>query len=214
MSFEEERRKAFDFCADATKQLITLSSAIVAFTVTFGKDFLGAVPAESRLFAYIAWGAHLLSILLGLLVLLALTAQLQPKKTPPDNYVPSIRGAPATYSGLQIISFLAAMCFTALFGFKAASAPQPLPPTPTASIETRLAKLETEMTLLAAALRSESETRAKSDAESKAQAQRLASQITDLRRSARMQPCRQPSSPSVECCARAHPPSAICKPQH
>ena len=98
MSFDEERKKAFDFCADATKQLITLSTGIVAFTVTFGKDFIGSVPNGARVFAYIAWGAHLLSIILGLLVLLALTAQLQPKKSPPIGYVPSIRGAPANYS--------------------------------------------------------------------------------------------------------------------
>jgi len=38
---KENQKKAFDFASDTTKQLITLSTAIVTLTVTFSKDIIG-----------------------------------------------------------------------------------------------------------------------------------------------------------------------------
>jgi hypothetical protein len=40
MNPEERLKKAFDFSADLTKQLITLATAIITLTITFSKDFL------------------------------------------------------------------------------------------------------------------------------------------------------------------------------
>lgn len=37
---DERTKKAFDFYADSTKQLITLSTAIIALMITFAKDIL------------------------------------------------------------------------------------------------------------------------------------------------------------------------------
>lgn len=184
MSFCETRKKAFDFCADATKQLITLSTAIIAFTVTFGKDFLGAVPDESRILAYLAWGAHVLSIIFGLLVLLALTAQLEPKKTQSAAYVPSIRGAPATYSGLQILSFLIAIGLTAYFGYTVAgSQSQPSPSNLTMqSLQFKVEALERHGMKFDGELAGEAEERVEADAETQVQVQRLSQQLSALRR--------------------------------
>jgi len=149
-NFDTQRQKAFDFCADATKQLITLSTGIIAFMVTFAKDFVTNVPGDIKLYAYIAWVLHGLSILSGIVTLLALTAELQPKQAPTNGNTtsPSIRGAAATYSGLQIMAFVLAIFFTVFFGIKAArsqSTPTPVQPVieqpsqnnPTSGITTR-----------------------------------------------------------------------------
>lgn len=205
MDFDESRRKAFDFCADATKQLITLSTAIVAFTVTFAKDFLGSVPAEFRGLAYLAWGAHVLSILFGLVVLLALTAQLQPKKPPAAGYVPSIRGAPATYSGLQIAAFLAAMVLTAYFGYRTAGAPPQAAPGDAAlqRLQARVDTVERHVTQLqgelAAQVKARAEDEVRIEARMQAQVSQLSQQAQALRRRLERQ-CVPPAVPSAACC--------------
>ena len=113
MSFSEERKKAFDFCADAAKQLITLATGIVALTITFAKDFVTNVNQGAKLWVYWAWPIYLLSIICGMFALQAMTAQLEPKT--PTSQEPTIRGAAAFYSLLQIISFGLAILFTIIF---------------------------------------------------------------------------------------------------
>lgn len=120
--FNSQSQKAFDFCADASKQLIILSTAIIAFMVTFAKEFTTTVPQEVKNLAYWAWSLHILSMCLGILVLLALTAQLEPITQSTDTAsqtTPTIRGAAATYSFLQIITFVSAMILSVWFGINA-----------------------------------------------------------------------------------------------
>jgi hypothetical protein len=112
---EEAVKKAFDFAADLTKQLITLATAIIGLTVTLGKDVLQKTPPNSRPWAIASWTAFLFSIACGILTLMALTGTLdQDPKRPP---VPvSIRcSSVKTYSGLQAISFLAALILTVVY---------------------------------------------------------------------------------------------------
>jgi len=120
-TFDEQRQKAFDFCADAAKQLITLATGIVTITITFAKDFVTNVNESAKPLAYWAWFIYLASIVFGMLTLLALTAELEPKKT--TTTLPSIRGAAATYSGLQITSFGIAILLTIIFAIKAVNKP-------------------------------------------------------------------------------------------
>jgi len=72
---DEPTKKAFDFAADVTKQLITVASAIVTVTVTFSKD----TPVPARDWAFGAWSCFLVSILLGFGALMCMTGELQPK---------------------------------------------------------------------------------------------------------------------------------------
>jgi hypothetical protein len=111
---DESSKKAFDFAADLTKQLITVASAIVTLTVTFSKD----TPAPARGWAYLAWLFFLISILLGFGTLMCMTGELQPKA---NNGVgtnnPSIwRGNITFFSSAQIGTFLIAISLTAWFG--------------------------------------------------------------------------------------------------
>jgi hypothetical protein len=54
---------------ETTKQVVTLSSGIIAFTVTFAKEFPGGVPWSLR----ISWVLYCLSVMLGVWTLLAIT---------------------------------------------------------------------------------------------------------------------------------------------
>jgi hypothetical protein len=72
---DDREKKAFDFAADLTKQLITLSTGIVTITLLLSKDFVGP-----RLLALAAWSFYLLSTVFGLWVLMALTGTLAPLK--------------------------------------------------------------------------------------------------------------------------------------
>jgi hypothetical protein len=103
----ERRKKAFDFAADSTKQLIGLSTGIIALTITFAKDILGGLGPGLRAMLAIAWFVYLLAILFGSWTLLALTGTLEPVKE--QETKATIRGTNVTCpSTLQIAMFLLA----------------------------------------------------------------------------------------------------------
>lgn len=103
----ERSKKAFDFAADSTKQLIGLSTGIVALTITFAKDILGGLGTGLRVTLAIAWLIYLLSILFGSWVLLALTGTLEPKSEEDKKQPARIRGANVTIPSLaQLLTFL------------------------------------------------------------------------------------------------------------
>ena len=68
---DERDRLAFEFARDTTNQLLTLSTGVVALTITFASDFVGGVSPWVRVLAVLSWACLLLSILFGLLTLLA-----------------------------------------------------------------------------------------------------------------------------------------------
>ena len=114
---DEQTKKAFDFAADITKQLITVAAAIVTLTVTFSKD----TPAEARSWAFGAWCVFVASILFGFLSLMSLTAELQPKPAgtaaAAGNAAPSIwKKKIVVFSILQMAAFLIAVGLSAYFG--------------------------------------------------------------------------------------------------
>lgn len=114
---DDRIKKAFDFAQESTKQFITLSSGIIALTVTFSKDLIGSVPSSVRVLALWSWGFFLVSVFFGLWTLLALTGTLEPVKGPVN---PSIRGKNITIpSALQILTFFVGLVLTVVFGVRA-----------------------------------------------------------------------------------------------
>jgi ketosteroid isomerase-like protein len=123
-------KKAFDFASESVKQLLTLSTAILTLTITFGKDVFQSVSAEAKENLTYAWIIYLVSIFFGIMTLLALTGTLEPAKKKGSSGSsgggaggggggnsaevesgpqPSIRGGSVTFfSVLQILTFLAA----------------------------------------------------------------------------------------------------------
>ena len=96
----------FQFAADTTHRIITLSASIILVTVTFSKDFVDSSEEFTERLALGSWILFFLSIVFGVFTLLILVGQVAPKKSDEDS-APSIwskgvRGAAAT----QIILFL------------------------------------------------------------------------------------------------------------
>jgi hypothetical protein len=121
----ERSQKVFDFASDVTKQLITLSTGVVALTITFSKDILGGVAEdkvnvffffwkvkETQLLAS-AWLVYLISIVFGIVALMALTGSLErPRGSTDSVYTPNI----VIPSVAQILLFLAATFAVIRFG--------------------------------------------------------------------------------------------------
>jgi hypothetical protein len=120
--FDERTKKAFDFAADTTKQLITLAVGIIALTITFSKDFVRAVPEDVRIFAMLAWGAYGFSIVAGIGTLMAMTGTLEPM--PGQSFAASIRGWNVRLpSMIQVLTFVVGLGLTVYFAIRAVQAP-------------------------------------------------------------------------------------------
>lgn len=150
----ESVKKAFDFASETTKQLLTLSTGIIALTITFAKDILISVPFSAKVFLMLAWIVYVFSLLFGLLTLMALTGELQPPPPKevaaaadaekddkaangaepriPSIWAPSIKVA----SVLQILTFLLATVFVVVSGVLSTVSSGPLNPMPPAPAST------------------------------------------------------------------------------
>lgn len=115
---DEKTKTAFDFARDTTKQLLTLSTGIIALTITFSKHFVQPMPeeADAKKFLVYAWCVYLSSILFGIWTMMALTGTLEAKD--PSVHV-SIRGKNVIIpSILQIATFSIGTILTVIFGIK------------------------------------------------------------------------------------------------
>lgn len=133
----EREKKAFDFAADLTKQLITLSTGIVTITLLFSKDLTGP-----RTLAVWAWTFYLLSTICGLWALMALTGTLAPltssKKTHVGGKLSSSAksaddalelGKNVRYpSALQIFTFGLATLLTLVYVIRTSAVPRDTAP--------------------------------------------------------------------------------------
>lgn len=129
--------KAFDFASDTTKQLISLSTAIIALTVTFSKDVIGEIDNFSKIFLYVTWGVLIFSVLAGIATMMAMTGTLDSKPKDPSskspeqsqnteqtqNVTPPNQSYPSTFESnittwaiTQILSFLVGLIMTAVYG--------------------------------------------------------------------------------------------------
>jgi hypothetical protein len=85
---EDHFMKAIDLASDLSKQVLTLSTALLAWTATFKRDTVGAPIALLKA----AWTLLLISVLCGIWSLMALTGVLAPVTGPaPNNLGPSVR---------------------------------------------------------------------------------------------------------------------------
>jgi hypothetical protein len=113
MSVDDQIKMSFEFCSDNAKQLIALSSGIVAVTITLCKEvFKNTTPASRKVLLW-AWMFYLASVVCGMWTLSALTGTLDPeKKATLSIYASNIR-IPAF---LQALTFIAATALVVVFG--------------------------------------------------------------------------------------------------
>lgn len=75
---DDQLKLAFEYASDLAKQLITLSTGVLAVSITFTKDILGGVPPRGVTALKVAWVLLLLSTLAGAWTLAALAGSLAP----------------------------------------------------------------------------------------------------------------------------------------
>jgi hypothetical protein len=105
MDTGKRQEKAFDATSDLARQLITLSTAIVAATTAFHKDIFGDEPRGVTVIMGFAWGLFLLSTLGGIGTLMGCVGALSDKDVDDINLTPRMRGIllPARF---QVVCFL------------------------------------------------------------------------------------------------------------
>lgn len=112
---DKQREKAFDFAADLTKLLITLSTGVLALTITFREKVAAETAHDWAVVT--AWVLFLASALAGVWTLMALTGELERLN---GNQPPSIRGRNVTIPSLiQIIFFVSGFGLVVWFGAQA-----------------------------------------------------------------------------------------------
>lgn len=110
------QEKAFEFAADAAKQIIALSTAVVGLTVTFLKDVLSE-PVTYGWALKLAWLLYFVASAAGLWTILSLTGSLG--KEGEGAKAPSIYDANARIPmTIQVVAFLGAIGATVVFGWQ------------------------------------------------------------------------------------------------
>ncbi len=104
---------AFQFAKEVSTQLITIASALIGISVTFIKDFTPSGKAWLRA----SWLVYVLSILFGIVTLMALTGMLESLAASGKSFdkfsLPTRLAA-----GIQIIAFALATICLVIFGWQ------------------------------------------------------------------------------------------------
>lgn len=124
-SLHERAAAAYGVAQEVTKQLITLSTAVFALTLTFS-DRIAKPGHGCRTLLEISWVLYLVSVAFGLLTLMAVAGQIaepevKQKEGGEEEVVDTITtGAIRTPAILQVLTFGAALVLTTIYGFEAA----------------------------------------------------------------------------------------------
>jgi hypothetical protein len=113
---DDQVKMAFEFASDLSKQLITLSTGIIALTITFAKDILGPAKKPANFLLLISWICYLLSIVFGIWCLMALTGTLAPIDSGDGKQALELGFNVRLPSSLQIITFIVATSLVVVFG--------------------------------------------------------------------------------------------------
>jgi hypothetical protein len=109
---QENVKMAFEFARDLSNQLITLSVGVLAFTVTFHKEYVKSIRPSAAWLLVMAWVSHLLAILAGIASTMALTGTLL--KEIDANH--PIGGNVRWFAGIQIILFVLGTLLIIIYG--------------------------------------------------------------------------------------------------
>jgi hypothetical protein len=107
----DTRKQAFDFAADATKQLIAVATGVVTATAVFSKD----LNTVALYLALASWIVLTISVLFGLFALLNMTGNLHNAVV--KSVAPTLSQGIQFFSKLQFGSFLIGIILVIFFGF-------------------------------------------------------------------------------------------------
>jgi hypothetical protein len=115
VSMDERNAKAFDYARGLTTQLLTLSTGIIAVTLTFAKNFLNGATGSARNCLAFGWLAFVISILAGLIAWMGMVSQLSPCNSQQDK-------APSIWDlAVQVPAIIQCLCFFAAVALIAAA---------------------------------------------------------------------------------------------
>ncbi len=111
---DDQTKAAFASAAESSKQMIALSTGLLALEITFAKSLLSAVSGKGKWLLGSSWIVLLLAVVAGVWTLLALTGSLSAAKTPtPGTILDSNVRIPAF---IQVLLFLFGLGLTVAFG--------------------------------------------------------------------------------------------------
>lgn len=117
---QEINEKSFDFAADVSKQLITLATGVITLTITFSEKIIESPSNSSNILMLLSWVCFGVSILFGIMTLMALTGILG--KQSEGTLRPSIYTKSVTLPAIiQIIAFLIALVLSIWYGYNSVS---------------------------------------------------------------------------------------------
>ncbi|MET7888626.1 hypothetical protein [Streptomyces avermitilis] len=108
----ERRKLALAAASETSKHVLTLTTAVVTITISLAKDIVGKASRSDLMWLQWAWLAHAVSVLAGVLVLLALAGTVDEGDETRSIYSANIR-LPAA---MQMVFFGVGVVFVAVFG--------------------------------------------------------------------------------------------------
>ncbi len=114
-TINEAEKLAFELGFNFASSLIVLTTGILALTITFRKDLIDAsTRAQSERWLKLSWAIYLISMLAGIITMMALIGPLNPRLHNPQSFsfTPSIR-VPQV---VQLFCFAAGTLFLVLYG--------------------------------------------------------------------------------------------------
>ncbi|GAA2767351.1 hypothetical protein GCM10010103_63930 [Streptomyces paradoxus] len=108
----ERRRLALAAGVDTCKHVLTLTTAVVTLTISFAKDISADASASDLLWLRLSWLSHAVSVLAGVITLLALAGTTHEADENRSIYATNIR-LPAA---VQMIFFGLGVGFVVAFG--------------------------------------------------------------------------------------------------
>ncbi len=104
--------KAFDAVTDLVKQFMTLSTGVIALTITFLKDVVKSAPPGASRHLKRAWVLYCTNIVFGVWALMAIVGTITDDAAVKDVWRPGI----AMPVGLQAFTFLCGTALVIAFG--------------------------------------------------------------------------------------------------
>lgn len=140
MNTDELIKKSYDFAADLTKQMITLSTAIITLCVAFtDKLFTGESARQNSIWLLVSLIAFVISIAMGIFCLMGLTGQLGASAVPQRTEEGKVKGNDSSSnkeldiynstnritSIIQAFTFVIGLVFAVLYIYKASITTSP-----------------------------------------------------------------------------------------
>ncbi|HYR08420.1 MAG TPA: hypothetical protein VEQ60_11645 [Longimicrobium sp.] len=113
----ERVKLGFELVRDLSSELITLATGVIALSVTFARELFQGIPERGRLAVKVAWVLCLVSVIFGVLQMMAITGAL----VPPDGRFGVLDTVPENarlFGGIQIVTFMLGLLAIIVFAWR------------------------------------------------------------------------------------------------